>query len=171
MSKNLKQLKKSDFLNVITDGPMTRGQVVEALEDFEFVASYLDYLTDHFVAQGKVIKHEDGTFNRKPRKGSAPKDVFRVMSGGDGPVMETKEVTGGLSDEDKAESWSITKGAAIKKASSVVFAFYKSETAKIKKLAHAHEPSDDEIESDDKKVESGEKDSESSCLDDMAYGL
>lgn len=131
-----KQLKKNDFLAHVTEEPMTRQELVDALVDYEFIASYLDFLIDHFEAQGKVVRHDDGTISRKARKGAAPKEVFRVDIDEDGsPALETKENTGILSDEDKEAGWSVTANAAIKKASSAVFAEYKERTAAIKALA------------------------------------
>lgn len=144
MSNAPKQLKKNDFLAHVTDEPMTREQLVDALEEFEYVGSYLDYLTDHFVARGMIVQNEDGTINRKPRKGAAPKDIFRVVEGEDGPELESKENVGVLSDEDKDAGWSVTANAAVKKACSTVFQDYKDRTAAIKALLVADESEEDE---------------------------
>ena len=132
----VKQLKKNDFLATITESPMTREQLVDSLADYQFIPSYLDYLTDHFITAGKVVKNEDGTISRKPKKGSAPKEVFRVSVDSDGGhFLETKDNVGILSDADKESGWSVTENAAIKKASSAIFADYKEQTAAIKALA------------------------------------
>lgn len=135
-----KQLKKNDFLAVVTIGPMTREEVVDALSEFTFIGSYLDYLIDHFEAQGKIAKLEDGSIQRKLGKSTAPKEVFRVVGNDDsedgGDVeLETKEVSGLLSDEEKAEGWALTKNAAIKKVTSAIFASYKAKTAAVRALA------------------------------------
>ena len=61
MSNQPKQLKKNDFLAAVTEAPMTRGQLVDALEDYEYIGTYLDYLTEHFQAQGKIIVEGDFT--------------------------------------------------------------------------------------------------------------
>ncbi len=148
----LKQLKKNDFLAAVTEAPMTKGDLVDALENFEFIPTYLDYLIEHFEAQGKIVvgENEDGdkTIQRKGRKTSGPRNVFRVVEGvstldveseqaafPNGTYeLEVKEITGNLTDEDKDAGWSMTEKAAIKKASSMVFADYKARTAAIKAL-------------------------------------
>lgn len=152
-----KQLKKNDFLAVITEEPMTRGQLVDALEDFEYIPTYMDYLVDHFTAQNKIIVEGDfgslgeGTIQRKGRKTGGPRNVFRVIdtTNEDGEVvyeLESKEITGNLSDEDKEAGFSMTEKAAVKKASSDVFAQYKASTAAIKALLEADETAEDEAE-------------------------
>ena len=148
MSNALKQLKKNDFLAHITEKPMTRGQLVDALEEFEYVSSYLDYLTDHFMARGMIVQNEDGTINRKPRKGSAPKAIFRVVEGENGPELESKGNVGVLSEEDKEAGWSVTANAAVKKASSAIFQDYKDRTAAVKALLVADESEEDETGED-----------------------
>lgn len=157
MSNQPKQLKKNDFLAAVTEAPMTRGQLVEALDGFEYIPTYLDYLTEHFVAQGKVVVEGDfgslgdGTIQRKGRKTSGPRNVFRVIdtTTEDGEVvyeLESKEITGNLSDEDKEAGFSMTEKAAVKKASSDVFADYKARTAAIKATLEADETAEDEAE-------------------------
>ena len=154
MSNQPKQLKKNDFLAAVTEAPMTRGQLVDALEDFEYIPTYMDYLVEHFQAQGKIIVEGDfaslgdGTIQRKGRKTSGPRNVFRVVEreGLDGEAiyaLESKEITGNLSDEDKEAGWSMTEKAAVKKASSDVFADYKARTAAIKATLEADEATED----------------------------
>lgn len=159
MSNQPKQLKKSDFLAAVTEAPMTRGQLVDALVDFEYISTYMDYLVEHFQAQGKIIVEGDfgslgdGTIRRKGRKTSGPRNVFRVVERevhngeiGVAYVLESKEITGNLSDEDKEAGWSMTEKAAVKKASSDVFADYKTRTAAIKATLEADESAEDEAE-------------------------
>lgn len=140
MSQKPKQLKKNDFLNAIPETPITREQLVESLDEYDFIASWLDYLIDHFTAANKiVVDPETGTICRKMKKSSAPKDIFRVVAGEDGYTLEQKENSGNISDEDKAEGWSVTANAAIKKACSAVFQNYKDQTEAIKALNVASE--------------------------------
>lgn len=138
----IKQLKKSNFLENVSPEPMTREELVDALADYDYIPSYFDYLFDHFVAQGKIVKNEDDTFNRKGKstQSKGPMEVYLVAyHEGDeetdaGWLMYTQEITGGLTDELKKEGWSITQKAAAKKASSMVFQSYKEDTAAIKSL-------------------------------------
>lgn len=157
MSNQPKQLKKNDFLAAITEAPMTRGKLIEALDEFEYIGTYLDYLAEHFVAQGKVVVEGDfgplgdGTICRKGRKTSGPRNVFRVVEREDMEgelvyALESKEITGNLSDEDKEAGWSMTEKAAVKKASSDVFADYKARTAAIKATLETDESAEDEAE-------------------------
>tara|TARA_R110000744_G_C19371646_1_gene562769 strand:+ start:10089 stop:10589 length:501 start_codon:yes stop_codon:yes gene_type:complete len=153
MSTQMKQLKKNEFLAVLTETPMTKGQLVDALDEFEYIPTYLDFLIDHFKNQGKIVIGEaeisgDPTFARKGKKSGGPRNVFRIIADMNGPAdsedddaedvlvhsVESKEITGNMSDEDKAAGWSMTKKAAIKKACSDVFAQYKADTANIKLL-------------------------------------
>lgn len=135
----MKQLKKNDFLNAVSTEPMTRGDLVDALEDFDFIPSYLDYLTDHFVAQGKIIKNEDDTFQRKaPKaKGGASRDLFRVVEaevdGEDTYEIEKKTLGQGeyYNDACKEEGWRQTPSAAAKAARQAIFAQYKADTAEV----------------------------------------
>ena len=147
MSKDqMKQLKKTSFLAAVTEAPMSREEFVDALEDFEFIGSYLDYLTDHFVATGKVVKNDDGTIQRKPAKGNAPKSIFCVVEDTDGNVsLVKKDNVGVVSDEDKENGWATTEGAAIKKKNSEIFAGYKEKSNAVKELADT-EAVDVEIE-------------------------
>lgn len=153
MTEPMKQLKKNEFLSVVTEAPMTRGQLVDALEAYEFIPTYLDFLIEHFAAQGKIVITAaeisgDPLYARKGKKTGGPRNVFRIIGDMNGPEdsedddapdvlvhsLESKEITGNLSDEDKAAGWSMTEKAAIKKACSDVFAQYKADTANIKLL-------------------------------------
>lgn len=139
----LKQLKKNDFLAVVTSEPMTRGDAVEALEGYSYIGSYLDYLIDHFANQGKIVRNDDGTFNLKGKKtGGAARTKFRVVKDDEGnyqvesaPIEKGEIVT-------KDSGWSVTAGAAVKNATKAVFAEYKAATAAIKLLA----PKDEKAE-------------------------
>jgi len=143
----MKQLKKNDFLNAVSTEPMTRGDLVDALEDYDFIPSYLDYLTDHFAAQGKIIKNEDGTFQRKaPKaKGGASRELFRVVEsevdGEDTYEVEQKTLGQGeyYNDACKDEGWRQTPGAAAKAARQAIFAQYKADTAKVNDVLKAFE--------------------------------
>lgn len=153
MTEQFKQLKKNDFLSVVTEAPMTRSQLVDALDEYEYIPTYLDFLIEHFEKAGKIIKGEGEiagtvTIARKGKKTGGPRSIFRIVGDMNGPEdgedddaedilvhsVESKEITGNMSDEDKAAGWSMTKKAAIKKACSDVFAQYKADTANIKLL-------------------------------------
>lgn len=131
----MKQLKKNDFIGVVTEEPMTKAQLVDALHEYEYVSTYLDYLIDHFEQRGMVIKNPDGTFNRKIGKNkSASKYVYRVQFGREisEAHLQVALHTGVLSDALKKQGWSITINAAIKKACSKVFQNYKDLTNKVR---------------------------------------
>jgi hypothetical protein len=136
-----KQLKKNDFLDKVTELPMARAELIDALDEFSFIPTYVDFLIDHFVAQGKIQKNEDGSIQRKTKANSASKDAFLVVVDGDTgtPVLHTMKTTGVLLEGEKALGWALTINAAIKKASSNVFAKYKEDTAAIKALADVEE--------------------------------
>lgn len=153
-----KQLKKNDFLAVLTEEPMTREQLVDALESYEFIGSWLDYLIEHFTKIERLVVGEDAdgnvTYARKGRKTSGPRNVYRVvgtqvqdeeLSWKTNTVysLESKEISGVLTEDDKADGWSMTEKAAVKKASSEVFATYKAQTAAIKALLEADEATED----------------------------
>lgn len=157
MTTQMKHLKKNDFLSVITETPMTRGQLVEALDEYEFIPSYLDFLIDHFKAQKKLVI-TDGEIAgsimiaRKGKKTGGPRSVFRVLFNSIPKdddtytiehAMESKEITGNMSDEDKDNGWSMTRKSAVKKACSDVFASYKTQTAVIKELDVEDEKADE----------------------------
>jgi hypothetical protein len=168
----VKQLKKNDFLSAVTEKPMTREQLVDVLDGFEFITSYLDYLTDHFVAQKKVLKNEDGTIQRKVKKagGSSFKDLYRVVEleqevlDADGqPVLDDQgepmyedvyelehrdlQADGGYYDNEAKEAgWRQTPNAAIKVASSAAFTEYKARTSAIKALAPVVEEAESETD-------------------------
>jgi len=147
MADAIKQLKKNDFLAVVTEEPMTREQLVDALEGYEFISSWLDYLIEHFAKLGRIVITEGeiaGTqmIARKGRSTSGPRNVYRVVETNEAGTefdLESKQITGVLSDEDKENGWSMTEKAAVKKASSDVFASYKARTAAIKALLEADE--------------------------------
>lgn len=133
----MKQLKKSNFLEVVTEAPMTREQLVDALDGYEFIGSWLDYLTDHFENQGKIIKNEDGTIQRKAKKGgsSGPRKAFIVQENEDGSYsLDSKELEAGEA-LDKEAGWATTEARAIKNATSAVFQAYQASVAEIKALA------------------------------------
>jgi len=143
MSTAMKQLKKNDFLNAITEEPMTRGQLIDALEEYDFIDSWLTYLTEHFETQGKILVEtdEDGnvTLQRKAKKGgAASREVFLVEfdedlneEGGYKITQRTLE-KGETMDKDAGEATTVKR--AVKNATSAIFAQYKADTAIVKAL-------------------------------------
>ncbi len=132
-----KQLKKNDFLAAVADEPMSRKDLVDALIDFEFLPSWLDYLTEHFEAKGKIVRNEDGTVQRKRAAGGGAKvnEIFRVVYDEDDvPSIESRANTGLLKPEDRDVGFRATRKAAIKDANSAVFSLYKARSAALKAL-------------------------------------
>jgi hypothetical protein len=145
----MKQLKKSSFLEAVTAERMTRQELVAALEEgnFEYIDSYLDFLIDHFVARNKLVRNEDGTISRKVAKGAASRELFRVIESTDeegqaGYALEQRTMGDGESYDDAAkdQGWATTVGAAGKKANSAVFQDYKDRSDAIKALIKSHSP-------------------------------
>lgn len=142
----LKQLKKNDFIAAIGTEPTTIEQVTADLsENYEFLDSYVDYLTDHFVANGRLVRNEDGTIQRKSgaSRGGVDRDVFQVRVNEEGAYQLVKATMRGNLDtaEEHDEDgnvigfgWSFTANGAIKRASSHVFAGYKAASAEVKEL-------------------------------------
>lgn len=138
-----KQLKKSDLLAIIQEAqaPMTKGQIVDALEEYDFIPSYLDYLLDHFVALNRIEVDEDdkgnATWQARQRKSAAVNnEAYRVVETEDGFDMEV----GKISEIDNTDgSWSKTQKAAVKKATSAIFAAYKADTAAVRALLEVAE--------------------------------
>lgn len=153
MTDKLKALKKSDFLAAISEEAMTRGQLVEVLGDdgYEFISSYIDYLLDHFEAQGKIELERDGdgavtSIVRKGKKPATARDLFRVIlnesdEGEGGYVIQRWTLGKGdyYNDEVKKAGWAQTPNAAAKKARSAVFVTYKNDVATINSLADVDE--------------------------------
>lgn len=145
------QLKKNNFLAVITEKPMTKKDVVDALDAFDFIPSWLDYLIAHFEDQGKIIKtgkfHDgDGTIQRKAGKGAAgPRNVYlvkrcRQAKEGEPQNCGFKMVERVLKDDqtmDKDIGEATTAKRAVKNMSSTIFAKYKEETAAVRTLIEA----------------------------------
>ena len=137
----MKQLKKNDFLNAVSHETMTRGELVDALDEFEFIDSYLDYLTDHFVNMKKITKDEDGNLQRVAKKtgGGGPRTMYQVAvdnDTGDLVINEFESKPGDGVDAEKAkiEGWRATRPAAVKAATQAAFAGYKAETVAIRAL-------------------------------------
>lgn len=138
------QLKKANFLDVITDEPQTRGQIVDALAEFDFIDSWLTYLMDHFVNQGKVVAEtgDEGVtmYKRKGKKSSTsgPRIVFLVEDleyedGSMGFTLTERELDDGqLMDKDAGEA--ATAKRAVKNATSKIFASYKADCETVKGL-------------------------------------
>ena len=136
----MKQLKKNDFLMAVTEEPMTRGELVEALDEFEFIDSWLTYLTDHFESLGRIIVERDDDDNvltvcRKAKKGAASRDVFWVSQDEEGNYAMNKRTLEAKEVMDKDAGERTTASAAIKAATSAIFADYKERTAAVKALA------------------------------------
>ena len=141
--EKVQQLKKNSFLAVITAEPMTRQDIFDALENYEFISSYLDYLIDHFANQGKIVVAEDGTINLKPGKAAANRNVFCVEYDQDLCEYVMRERTLGrgqlLTPPDKEAGWAKTYNAAVKCACRTNFAQYKADNAEILNLKEATE--------------------------------
>jgi hypothetical protein len=143
-----KQLKKNDFLMAVNDTPMTRGDLVEKLDDYSYIPTYLDFLIEHFTAQGKIVVNADGTFNRKGKKPTAPgKDAFRVVVDANGDyTVTTKPFTGAFNAQDKEDGWAVTKQAAIKRAGKAIFAEYKFKMDSLNQLKDVKEVVESEVD-------------------------
>lgn len=143
MSQALKQLKKNDFLAAMTVEPMTRGQIVDALSEFEFLSSWLDYLTEHFTNSGKVVVGTDEsgeeTYSRKAGKGgnSGPQVVYLVEFDEDAGFIVTSRTLEKGETMNKEIGEANTPAAAVKRATQRSFATYKEETAQLRKLLEA----------------------------------
>ncbi len=137
-------LKKSDFLAVVTDEPMSRADIEAALTEFEYIPSWLDYLIDHFEAQNKIVRDEDtGLIQRKARTaaGGNPNEIFRVVYDEDfTPSIETRSNTGLLKPEDRECGYRATIKAAVRDANSELFKLHKERVAALKALIPADEP-------------------------------
>ncbi len=149
-STELLQLKKNNFLAALTEEPMTKEQLINSLDGFDFLGSWLDFLIEHFTAQGKlvVVENDDGeaTYARKAGKGAAgPKEVFLVEFDEDGGEDEqgayiiTKRTLAAGEVMDKAAGEGATANSAVKHATSKVFAQYKTDTATIRELLNVEE--------------------------------
>lgn len=131
------QLKKNNFLDLITVEPMTKAQLDAALDGFEFIPSWVSYLTEHFEAQGKIVVNEDGTIQRKAKKGgsSGPRMAYLIEQDADtGSYIMTEQELKAGDTLDKEAGWATTKGKAIKNATSGVFQQYLADVATIKEL-------------------------------------
>lgn len=143
-----KQLKKTEFLNAIPNEATSVEQISQELTNngFEFLPSYVDYLTEHFIEAGRVARDEDGNIYRVVGGGASSKaadrEVFEVRKDEDGYTMVKATMRGNpsadqtVNDEGEviAFGWAITPNAAMKKAASHVFANYKAESAAVKEL-------------------------------------
>lgn len=138
------QLKKQDFLSVIDDKPMTREDIVNALSEYTFIGSYLDYLTEHFLAQGKIVRNEDGTVQRKGKKPSPAHEVYRVvvqdevdeheeLTGNQVYALESKTLEPG-EKMNKDAGWAATPNRAVKNMTSSIFADYQANTKAVRAL-------------------------------------
>lgn len=136
----VKQLKKNDFLAAVTEEPQTKGEIVDSLEDYEFLGSWLDYLIDHFKNLGRIIVNEDGTIQRKVKGGSSgPRIAYRVVLNEDGAYEITEREVKGNEQLDKDAGEAGTPKAAIKRATSAAFKAYKDNVDAIKALEVSEE--------------------------------
>ena len=136
------QLKKMDFLKILTSDPTPLAEIKEKLaETHRFVPSYLDYLADHFAGQGRVTIDEDGNVSLASRAASTSiglvRDLYKVEEIGDGEFFIFKlggntakaAAAAGLVSAD--QGWATTISAAVKRENSKNFARYKERAAKI----------------------------------------
>ena len=143
---NLKpQLKKMDFLKILTSDPTPLAEIKEKLaETHRFVPSYLDYLADHFAGQGRVTIDEDGNVSLASRAASTSiglvRDLYKVEEIDDGEFRIIKlggntakaAAAAGLVSAD--QGWATTISAAVKRENSKNFARYKERAVKISGL-------------------------------------
>ena len=136
------QLKKMDFLKILTSDPTPLAEIKEKLaETHRFVPSYLDYLADHFAGQGRVTIDEDGNVSLASRAASTSiglvRDLYKVEEIGDGEFRITKlggntakaAAAAGLVSAD--QGWATAISAAVKRENSKNFARYKERAVKI----------------------------------------
>ena len=139
------QLKKMDFLKILTSDPTPLAEIKEKLaETHRFVPSYLDYLADHFAGQGRVTIDEDGNVSLASRAASTSiglvRDLYKVEEIDDGEFRITKlggntakaAAAAGLVSAD--QGWATTISAAVKRENSKNFARYKERAVKISGL-------------------------------------
>lgn len=143
---NLKpQLKKMDFLKILTSDPTPLAEIKEKLaETHRFVPSYLDYLADHFAGQGRVTIDEDGNISLASRAASTSiglvRDLYKAEETDDGEFRIIKlggntakaAAAAGLVSAD--QGWATTISAAVKRENSKNFARYKERAVKIGSL-------------------------------------
>lgn len=139
----MKQLKKSNFLAVITEQPQTRGEIVEALDEYDFIDSWLTFLIDHFESQNKIIVNEDETIQLRAKKagGGGNGTLYKVVAHEDGSYEMLTTTIKEMDPND--DGWSKTEKRAIKVATSAIFANYKAQTEAVKALATPEEEADD----------------------------
>ena len=138
------QLKKMDFLKILTSDPTPLAEIKEKLaETYRFVPSYLDYLADHFAGQGRVTIDEDGNVSLASRAASTSiglvRDLYKVEEiGGEFRIVKLGGNTAkaaaaaGLVSAD--QGWATAISAAVKRENSKNFARYKERAVKINGL-------------------------------------
>lgn len=137
---NQQQLKKMDFLAVVTNEPKSLGDIKNELsQNFTFVSSFVDYLADHFEQQKRIVKDENGNISLAKGRTSANRQMtfykvveteegFEMISNSDGKVAYA--ISQGI-----GAGWSSTPNAAVKKVSKAVFADYRVKMDKLKELS------------------------------------
>ena len=133
--EKLPQLKKTDFLSVLTEEPQTVEQVREQLAaKFEFIPSYADFLADHFVEQGRVQRDEQGNLSVKARATNSAGRTATYYKlnivDGEPPLMSNTDGTAHTNDKD----WSQPVSAAVKKADNQNFRSYRELQDKLNEL-------------------------------------
>lgn len=139
----MKQLKKACFLAIVpTEDPITRGGLVDMLDEYDFIESWLTFLIEHFIAQNKIVESEtEGGVKMYVRKaakgGAAPGKVYSVefdedLNDGEGSYAIISRTLEKGETMDKENGERTTPNAAVKAATSAVFAQYKADTAAIK---------------------------------------
>ena len=139
------QLKKMDFLKILTSDPTPLAEIKEKLaETHRFVPSYLDYLADHFAGQGRVTIDEDGNVSLASRAASTSiglvRDLYKVEEIDDGEFRIIKlggntakaAAAAGLVSAD--QGWATAISTAVKRKNSKNFARYKERAVKINGL-------------------------------------
>ena len=151
MTEKLKQLKKLNFLAVLLPSVLyTVEEIKKTLhESFTFVDSYVDYLVDYYIENGKITRDENGMIMLTATKAKAnPRIMYLVATTGGAHHMLKLEV----SDKTKPvtelmeDGWRFTPGAAIKVMTSAVFAAYKSHMAQLNAMKEALPAMADELE-------------------------
>lgn len=170
----MQELKKSNFLMIFKNednslkAPMSKGELVDALEDYTFIDSWLIFLLESYVGSEKLTKatHVDPDtdeetvvyqLNRKKSGGNGgPREAWRIVWQEVAPAtllesdeewvpkygLESKTV-GGSEPLGKDDGWAGSISAAAKRGRQAVFATYKEQTAAINAVWEANKDDDE----------------------------
>ncbi len=142
---SMKQLKKSNFLAAMTVAAMSRADIVDALDEYDFLPSWLDYLIEHFMAQGKIIKEQgekgEALYHTKASKAAASRQAFLIKDGEKGGFIATVRKLGTGEGINKEIGEGTTLGRAIKNRTSAIFARYKEDCTTVRALKDIDEKS------------------------------